>query len=38
MTDDGVRAVNSDLPEADQGWWAAHLERLERAARESAGA
>jgi hypothetical protein len=34
----GLRADNDNLPPADQAWWAAYRERLERVAREAAGA
>ncbi len=33
----GMRADNDNLPQGDEAWWAAHRERVERAAREAAG-
>jgi hypothetical protein len=33
----GVSAEVSNLPPGDQGWWAAHHDRVERAARQAAG-
>ena len=34
----GNQWVGDNLPERDQAWWAAYRERLERTAREAAGA
>jgi hypothetical protein len=34
----GLTAGHSSLPSDDQAWWAAHRDRVERAAREAAGA
>jgi len=34
----GLTAGNSNLPPGDQAWWAAHRDRVERAAREAAKA
>jgi uncharacterized damage-inducible protein DinB len=33
----GLSAGQSNLPSDDQAWWRAHYDRVERAARESAG-
>jgi hypothetical protein len=33
----GLRADNSNLPEADQAWWEAYRARLEAVAREAGG-
>jgi hypothetical protein len=33
----GVGAEGSSLPSGDQAWWAAHHDRVERAARQAAG-
>ena len=34
----GLRADNDNLPPADHAWWEAYRERLERVARQAAGA
>jgi hypothetical protein len=34
----GLTAGDSNLPSDDQAWWAAHRDRVERAAREAAKA
>ena len=34
----GLTAGHSNLPSDDQAWWAAHRDRVERAAREAARA
>jgi hypothetical protein len=34
----GQRAGDPNLPSDDDAWWAAHRERLERAAAEAGGA
>jgi hypothetical protein len=34
----GMQADNDNLPPGDETWWAAHRERVERAAQEAAGA
>jgi hypothetical protein len=33
----GLAPGSSNLPPGDQAWWAAHRDRVERAARQAAG-